>query len=75
MILRNQIQKIEPDLIITHSHNDYHPDHRNLSKLAKDASNFDCPFGALIYPAKGITCGLHLSFTQFCLIGSILDSI
>ncbi len=32
------IRKVSPDVIITHSPNDYHPDHVNLSKLVLDAS-------------------------------------
>jgi N-acetylglucosamine malate deacetylase 1 len=40
------INKIQPDLIITHSHKDYHPDHRALSLLVKSSCSFKYP---LIY--------------------------
>lgn len=32
------IRKSKPDIILTHSPNDYHPDHRTVSKLVLDAS-------------------------------------
>lgn len=41
--LKKHISAISPDLIITHSPLDYHPDHRALSKYVKDASGFYCP--------------------------------
>ena len=37
------ILSIGPDLIITHSPLDYHPDHRALSKFVKNASGFRSP--------------------------------
>ena len=42
-ILKKQIKKIDPDLIITHSKNDYHQDHQNLSSLMKSIATFDYP--------------------------------
>ena len=41
--IKNVILSIVPDLIITHSPLDYHPDHRALSKYVKDASGFLAP--------------------------------
>lgn len=37
------IQKIAPDLILTHSPEDYHPDHRALSAYVNDGAGFSCP--------------------------------
>ena len=34
-IIKNSIQKINPDLIVTHYYKDYHADHVNLSKIVK----------------------------------------
>ena len=34
---------IEPDIVVTHSENDYHSDHRALSKYIVDAVNFRAP--------------------------------
>lgn len=41
--LKKYISSISPDLIITHSPLDYHPDHRALSKYVKEANGFYCP--------------------------------
>ena len=41
--LKKYISSISPDLIITHSPLDYHPDHRALSKYVKEATGFYCP--------------------------------
>ena len=38
-----EINRINPDLIITHSHNDYHPDHRSLSKIVKSIAGIHYP--------------------------------
>lgn len=37
------IKTINPNIIITHSPEDYHPDHRALSKIVSDSAGFDCP--------------------------------
>ena len=37
------INKIKPDFIITHDPEDYHHDHRSLSKYVTNASSFTCP--------------------------------
>ena len=42
-IIKHYIDSIKPDLILTHDPNDYHPDHRALSRFVKDASGFHCP--------------------------------
>jgi LmbE family N-acetylglucosaminyl deacetylase len=42
-IIRENILKIKPDLIITHSQNDYHSDHRSLSFLTSSAVSHYIP--------------------------------
>ena len=42
-IIKESILKIMPDLIITHSENDYHADHRSLSLIAKSAVSHYIP--------------------------------
>ena len=42
-IIKENILKIMPDLIITHSENDYHSDHRSLSLIAKGAVSHYIP--------------------------------
>jgi len=37
------MERLAPDLIITHAPNDYHPDHRALSTLVRDAARFRVP--------------------------------
>ena len=41
--IKNLISSIKPDLILTHAPEDYHPDHRTLSKTVLDAAGFVCP--------------------------------
>ena len=41
--IRAFIEKNKPDLIVTHAPEDYHQDHRTLSKYVKNAARFDCP--------------------------------
>lgn len=38
-----EIKKIDPDLILTHSENDYHPDHRALSSIVKSIAGIYYP--------------------------------
>ena len=42
-IIKENILKIMPDLIITHSENDYHADHRSLSLLTSNAVSHHIP--------------------------------
>ena len=42
-IIKENILKIMPDLIVTHSENDYHADHRSLSLLTKAAISHYIP--------------------------------
>lgn len=37
------LEKVNPDFIITHDPKDYHPDHRELSRLVSNAAGFSCP--------------------------------
>ncbi len=39
----HEIKKIDPDLIVTHSQNDYHPDHRALSKIVQSVAGIYYP--------------------------------
>ena len=41
--LNEKIKKFNPDLIITHAPEDYHPDHRALSKYVLDSASFNFP--------------------------------
>ena len=43
LTIDNYIKKIEPNLIVTHSPNDYHPDHRALSLYVSQSAGFSCP--------------------------------
>ncbi len=42
-IIKNSIQKINPDLIVTHYYKDYHSDHVNLSKIVKNVAGHYVP--------------------------------
>ena len=42
-IIKKFINDNDPDLILTHSPNDYHPDHRSLSDIVLRSVGFRCP--------------------------------
>jgi LmbE family N-acetylglucosaminyl deacetylase len=42
-LIEAAILETTPDLVITHAPNDYHPDHRALSRLVVDAARFRVP--------------------------------
>jgi len=42
-IIKENILKITPDLIVTHSENDYHADHKSLSLITKEAVSHYIP--------------------------------
>lgn len=41
--IKNLIQSLKLDLIITHPPEDYHPDHKSLSNYVTEAAGFSCP--------------------------------
>ena len=43
IIIKNSIQKVNPDLIVTHYYKDYHSDHVNLSKIVKNVAGHYIP--------------------------------
>ena len=65
-IIKENILKIMPDLIITHSENDYHADHRSLSFITKSAVSHYIPIFSS--PAGG---GAILSNNMIYLGGSL----
>lgn len=42
-IIKNNIQNIKPDLLLTHYYKDYHSDHINLSKIVKTVAGHYTP--------------------------------
>ena len=42
-IIKDYIYSVQPDLIITHAPEDYHPDHRALSNFVQNSTGFLCP--------------------------------
>ena len=42
-IVKNSIEKVSPDLIVTHYYKDYHSDHINLSKIVKRSAGHYIP--------------------------------
>ena len=42
-VIKNSIQKVNPDLIVTHYYKDYHSDHINLSKIVKRSAGHYIP--------------------------------
>ncbi len=42
-IIKDIVNDNQPDLIVTHAPEDYHPDHRTLSKYVSNAAGFGCP--------------------------------
>lgn len=43
VIVTGLVREIQPDAVITHAPEDYHPDHRALSRILEDAAGFMCP--------------------------------
>ena len=42
-VISSCISKIKPDIVLTHDPEDYHPDHRALSRLLTNEIGFKCP--------------------------------
>jgi len=42
-LIEAELARLRPDLVITHAPNDYHPDHRALSRQVREAARFKIP--------------------------------
>lgn len=76
------IKKVQPDFIITHSPNDYMPDHREVSKLVFDASfaasvpHYGCEGKAAVVPIYYMDnlAGLQFQPTEYVDITDEIDT-
>ncbi len=70
-ILREKINKLSPELIITHANNDYHVDHRKLSELVTSIVSHYIPvifcdtlMGVNFHPTYYIDITNHFKFKE-----------
>ena len=60
------LRDCEPDLVVTHAPDDYHPDHRALSHYVTDAVGFTCPIlFAETLMGVGFTPDFYVDITPF----------
>lgn len=67
-LVEAEIIRLKPDLVITHAPNDYHPDHRALSRMVIDGASFRAPvvfadtmLGVGFQPLHYVDITLHCS--------------
>ena len=61
----DEINKINPDLIVTHSQNDYHPDHRALSRMVKSVAGIYYQFVADNFVGIDFKPNYYIDITKF----------
>tara|TARA_A100001015_G_C15042282_1_gene740570 strand:+ start:1192 stop:1881 length:690 start_codon:yes stop_codon:yes gene_type:complete len=68
-IIKENILKIMPDLIITHSQNDYHSDHKSLSLLTSNAVSHYIPILCCdTLMGVNFNPNFYFDITEFCLL-------
>lgn len=68
-LIAAELARLEPDFVITRAPNDYHPDHRALSRLVRDAACFKIP---VVY--ADTLMGVDFLPTAYVLISQHMDA-